>query len=473
MPVQKISDQPSQASRASQSLKKSSSVKSGRRLWLGLGMVSVAFLSATAGALLAVSFASQPLMRSPLSQKEASTFNGDRISGTGLQFSQLTRPVNILVLAMSVLPEDVKNPPPGTTSLSYSPQVNSFDGLSDTMLLTRFDPQTGKMVVLSIPRDTRVAIEGHGAQKINAANEIGGVALSAKTVSSLLDGVQIDRYVRINVLGFAKLVDALGGIDFYVPKDMKYKDDTQHLYINLKAGQQHLSGDQALQLLRFRYDALGDIGRIQRQQLMMRALMEKFLTPAIIAQFPQIFSVVHDYIDTNLTIEEMVSVLSFAAQTGRSNTEMLLEKGRFSEPKEFNTSYWIPDQKGIDSLMVQHFDVTSQNPLPQAMDPASVNIAIQDSTGHPTAVRALVRSLEAAGYSRIQLAKPWHQPLSVTHIIAQQGDANSAATVRQILGLGEVRVESTGILYTDVTIRLGQDWLTRQKAVNAVEQTQP
>ncbi|MBV9387274.1 MAG: LCP family protein [Chroococcidiopsidaceae cyanobacterium CP_BM_ER_R8_30] len=436
-------------------------------------MVSVAFFSATAGALLAVSFASQPLMRSPLNPKEASTFNSDRISGTGLQFSQLTRPVNILVLAMSVLPEDVRNPPPGTTNLSYSPQVNSFDGLSDTMLLMRFDPQTGKTVVLSIPRDTRVPIEGHGVQKINAANELGGVALSAKTVSTLLDGVQIDRYIRINVLGFAKLIDALGGIDFYVPKDMKYKDDTQHLYIDLKAGEQHLNGDQALQMLRFRYDALGDIGRIQRQQLMMRALMEKFLNPAIIAKFPQIFSVVHDYIDTNLTIEEMVSVLSFAAQTSRSNTEMLLVKGRFSEPKEFNTSYWLPNQKGIDSLMAEHFDLTSQTSFPQAIDPASVNIAIQDSTGEPKAVRALVRSLEAAGYSRIQIAKPWHQPLGVTHIIAQQGDDRSATTIRQLLGLGEVRVESTGILYTDVTIRLGQDWLTRQKAVNSVEQTQP
>ena len=473
MPVQKISDQSSQASRASQSSKKSFPAKSGRRLWLGLGMVSVAFFSATAGALLAVSFASQPLMRSPLNPKEASTFNSDRISGTGLQFSQLTRPVNILVLAMSVLPEDVRNPPPGTTNLSYSPQVNSFDGLSDTMLLMRFDPQTGKTVVLSIPRDTRVPIEGHGVQKINAANELGGVALSAKTVSTLLDGVQIDRYIRINVLGFAKLIDALGGIDFYVPKDMKYKDDTQHLYIDLKAGEQHLNGDQALQMLRFRYDALGDIGRIQRQQLMMRALMEKFLNPAIIAKFPQIFSVVHDYIDTNLTIEEMVSVLSFAAQTSRSNTEMLLVKGRFSEPKEFNTSYWLPNQKGIDSLMAEHFDLTSQTSFPQAIDPASVNIAIQDSTGEPKAVRALVRSLEAAGYSRIQIAKPWHQPLGVTHIIAQQGDDRSATTIRQLLGLGEVRVESTGILYTDVTIRLGQDWLTRQKAVNSVEQTQP
>jgi len=461
VPVQKISAQPSQASREFQSLKKKSSqAKSGRRLWFGLGMLGVAIVSATAGALLAVSFTSKPLMQSQLNQKQAAVFDGDRFSGTGLQFSQLTRPVNILVLAMSVLPEDIRNPPPETRNLSYSPQVNSFDGLSDTMLLLRFDPQTGKMVMLSIPRDTRVSIEGHGVEKINAANVDGGAALSAKTVSNLLGGVQIDRFVRINVVGFAKLVDALGGLDFYVPKDMKYKDDTQHLYIDLKAGQQHLTGDQALQLLRFRYDALGDIGRIQRQQLVMRALIEQFLTPATLANLPQILSVIHDYIDTNLTVEELVSAVGFAARTGRSNMEMLMVPGRFSESNEYNTSYWLPNQNGITSLIAQHFDLATQSPQP-ATDPASVSIAIQDSTGQPQAVRALVRSLEAAGYRRIQIAKPWNQPLKVTHIVAEQGDGESAAAISRVLKLGEVRVESTGILYSDVTIRLGQDWLTR------------
>jgi len=461
VPIQKLSDQPSSASGASQSLKKKySPPKSRRGLWFWFGMTSVVIASATAGALLAVSFASKPLMQSQLNQNQAAVFNGAPISGRDLQFSQLTRPVNILVLAMSVLPDDVKNPPPETQNLSYSPQLNSFDGLSDTMLLLRFDPETKKMVVLSIPRDTRTLIDGHKFEKINAANQEGGTALSAKTVSAVLGGVQIDRYVRINVEGFAKLVDALGGIDFYVPKDMHYKDDTQHLYINLKAGQQHLDGNQALQLLRFRYDALGDIGRIQRQQLVMRSLMAQSLNPTTLAKFPQLLSVIHDYIDTNLTIEELVSVLGFAAQIHRSDTEMLMVPGRFSEPKEYNTSYWIPNQKGITSLMAQHFDLALQNP-PSVTDPASLNISIQDSTGQPRAVRALVHSLYAAGYHNIHIAKPWTQPLTKTHIIAQQGDSDSAETIRSILGLGEVRVESTGILFSDVTIKLGKDWLTR------------
>jgi LCP family protein required for cell wall assembly len=103
---------------------------------------------------------------------------------------------------------------------------------------------------MSIPRDTRTYVRG-SLTKLNEANRYGGPSLAAESVSDLLGGVAIDRYVRINVQGVEKLVDALGGVTVNVPKDMKYQDDSQHLYINLKAGEQTLTGDQALQFLRF------------------------------------------------------------------------------------------------------------------------------------------------------------------------------------------------------------------------------
>jgi hypothetical protein len=130
--------------------------------------------------------------------------------------------------------------------------------------------------------------------------------------------------------------------------------------------------------------------------------------------------VIHDYIDTNLTVSEIVSVLSLAAQTNRANMSLLMVPGRFSQPKEYNTSYWIANPKGITSLLAPHFDLAAPSPA-LATEPAVLNIAIQDSTNHPRAVRALMRRLEAAGYRHIQIAKPWDQPLSMTHIVAQQG----------------------------------------------------
>ncbi|MFN6482884.1 MULTISPECIES: LCP family protein [unclassified Nostoc] len=467
MTIQRSSAEENQSGKASKSNRKiSQNSKSGRWLWFWVGMSGIAMVSATAGALLAVSLTSTPLQQAQLSPKDEAVFDSDRISGGVLRFSELTRPVNLLVMGMSVLPPDIQNPPPETKNLKYLPQVNSFDGLSDVMLLVKFDPETKKINMLSIPRDTRTEIEGHGVKKINAANVDGGPALTAKTVSNLLGGAGIDRYVRINVLGVAKLIDALGGVTVYVPKDMKYQDDSQHLYINLKAGKQHLNGDQALQLLRFRHDELGDIGRIQRQQMVIRALMDQTLNPATVAQLPKVLDVVKDHIDTNLTVEELVALMGFGVRTNRSNMQMLMLPGRFSEKGEFDASYWLPNKNGIAKLMAQHFGLESeQEQLATTTDPSSLRVAIQDSTGGDRSnIRPLIRALEKAGYRNIYVAKAWGEPLDVTHIVAQQGDGNSAESIRNTLGFGEVRVESTGNLGSDISIQVGQDWV-QQKSI--------
>jgi polyisoprenyl-teichoic acid--peptidoglycan teichoic acid transferase len=440
--------------------KNSRKSKSGRWLWFAVGMSGIAMVSGMAGALLAVSWDSTPLQQAQLSAKEAAVFDGDRISGNGFQFSQLTRPVNILVMGMSVLPPDVQNPPADSKALRYLPQINSFDGLADVMLLIKFDPETKKIVMLSIPRDTRTEIEGYGVKKINAANVDGGPALTAKTASNLLGGVGIDRYVRINILGVGKLIDALGGVSVYVPKDMKYQDDSQHLYINLKAGQQHLQGDQALQLLRFRHDELGDIGRIQRQQMVLRALIEQTLNPTTLTQLPQILNTVKEHIDTNLTVEELVALVGFGARTNRSNMQMLMLPGRFSEKNEYDASYWLPNKNAITKVMTKNFGLESASLELQTTELASLRVAIQDSTGGDRSqIRPLIRALEKAGYRNIFISKPWGEPLETTHIVAQQGDSDSAESIRNTLGFGEVRVESTGNIGSDISIQVGKDWL--------------
>jgi polyisoprenyl-teichoic acid--peptidoglycan teichoic acid transferase len=472
--IQRSSAQENQSANPSDSNDKSShNPKSGRWLWFWVGMSGIAMVSATAGALLAVSLTSTPLMQAELSPQEAAVFDSDRISGKGLRFSELTRPVNILVMGMSVLPPDTQNPPADAKNLRYLPQVNSFDGLADVMLLIKFDPEKKKLVMLSVPRDTRVEVEGHGMKKINSANVHGGPALTAKTVSNVLSGVGIDRYMRINVLGVGKLIDALGGVTVYVPKDMKYQDDSQHLYINLKAGKQHLNGDQALQLLRYRHDENGDIGRIQRQQMVMRALMDQTLNPTTLARLPQILNVVQSHIDTNLTVEELVALVGFGVRTNRSNMQMMMVPGRFSEKNEYDASYWLPDRDRINDLMAKNFDLDSSNRR-EAVDPSNLRVAIQDSTGGEdrSHLRPLIRALEKAGYRNVYVSKPWGEPLEVTHIVAQQGDGNSAESIRNSLGFGEVRVESTGNLGSDITIQVGKDWLT-QKTTFEEQSTRP
>jgi polyisoprenyl-teichoic acid--peptidoglycan teichoic acid transferase len=446
----------------------------GMRLLFGvLSLSGIAMISATAGALLAVSLASTPLMQRQLSPSEASIFGkGDRFSTRmSLQLPALTRPVNILVLGTKVLTTDVGNAPEDLKKLPYQALVNSFEGLTDTMLLLRFDPENKKVVVMSIPRDTRTYIANHGMTKINEANYYGGPALSAKSVSELLGGVGIDRYITINVQGVQALVNALGGVTVHVPKDMKYQDDSQRLYINLKAGRQQLDGNKVLQLLRYRHDENGDIGRIQRQQIVMRALMEQSLNPSTVARFPSLLNVVQSHIDTNLTVEELVALTGFASQVNRSNTKMLMVPGEFSSPGEYKASYWLPNPDRIKGMMAQYFNFGTSTL--ESPDPASIKIAIQDSTKQTKSVETAMSALGKAGYENVYEGQEWSEPLSVTRIVAEWGDVSSAEAIRRALGFGEVRIENTGDLRSDITVQLGRDALQPRKAAKrpTAEQT--
>ncbi|NEO37267.1 MAG: LCP family protein [Moorea sp. SIOASIH] len=428
-------------------------------LWLWLGFTAVAMSSAAAGAILAVSLASTPLLQSELTPDEKSVFNQEEtISSNTMHLPELTRPVNILFLGIKVLTSDLKQPP--EVDLGYHALVNSLEGLSDTMLLLRFDPDGEKVKVLSMPRDTQTRIEKHGKIKLNAANYFGGPALTAKAVSDLLDDVPIDRYIRVNVQGVEKLVDALGGVTVYIPKDMKYTDHSQHLYINLKKGRQHLDGNKAMQFLRFRYDKYGDIGRVQRQQMLMRALVEQALKPSTIARIPQILSVIQSHIDTNLSVEELVALAGFATKTKRANVQMLMLPGRFSNDGKKKVSYWLPNHRSIQQMVAQHFG--QGYTYYSNANSTSLRIAIQYTTDSSEVPKAMLRKLNQAGYKNVRIdQKLSREPLRTTRIIAQQGDDESAGTIRNYLGFGEVRVESTGAFSSDITIQLGQDWLQK------------
>jgi polyisoprenyl-teichoic acid--peptidoglycan teichoic acid transferase len=180
-----------------------------------------------------------------------------------------------------------------------------------------------------------------------------------------------------------------------------------------------------------------------------------------VTRVPAILSVIQEHIDTNLTIQELMALVGFGVQTKRSNVQMLLVPGRFSQPGEYNASYWLPDRDRIATMMTQYFNVPAQG-IQTVADPARLRVAIQDSTGNDEAVKSLVGSLKEAGYQNIYIARRWSEPLDITHIVAQQGDSSSAQSVRQALNVGEVRVESTGNIESDVTIQLGQDWLRKQ-----------
>lgn len=176
---------------------------------------------------------------------------------------------------------------------------------SDTMLVASIDPVTKKGYLFSIMRDTYTKIPDHGSDRINTAITH-GPKTAMKAVSDLL-GIPIQYYVYTDFQGFIELVDAVGGVDFYVEKDMKYssKADNHEYDIDLKKGFQHLDGDTALQYVRFRHDALSDYSRTERQRNFLSAVAVKMKSTTSIMKLPSILEKMNPYIDTNLSIDDM------------------------------------------------------------------------------------------------------------------------------------------------------------------------
>ncbi|MDH7571851.1 MAG: LCP family protein, partial [Armatimonadota bacterium] len=159
---------------------------------------------------------------------------------------------------------------------------------SDTMILACLDFEAKRVAALSLPRDTRVQLPGHqDFDKLNAAHAYGGVPLAQRAVADLV-GIPPDRYVKTDVNGFRAIVDLIGPIEIEVEKPMHYDDNWGNLHIHLQPGLQRLNGEQALGYVRFRKDSAGDLGRMQRQQKFLRAVVKQMLTPAALVRLPKI-----------------------------------------------------------------------------------------------------------------------------------------------------------------------------------------
>lgn len=236
----------------------------------------------------------------------------------------LVRPMTVLVAGADQEYDE--------STYSYKVKVkDSFLGRTDTIMIFQFDPALGRLTALSIPRDTRIYINGRRPEKINALNTIGGPLLLKKVLEDLLD-IKIDRYVLVNTKSVEKAIDSIGGVEVDVPRDMKYSDKTDGINIDLKKGKQILNGNQTVGFLRFRKTATADIGRIERQQLFLRALRKKLSEPTVLARGPVVMSKVMDCIKTDLSMIELLRLGYFAKGVTDDKQEFETLAGEFNEP---------------------------------------------------------------------------------------------------------------------------------------------
>ena len=188
--------------------------------------------------------------------------------------------------------------------------LDDDNGGSDTNILMAVDTVNGYVYGVSIPRDSK-AIIGGKAHKINYAYNKGGTELLASTVSEQL-GIPVDYTVCVNLQGFTALVDAIGGVDFEVPINMDYDDPIQGLSIHFKKGMQHLSGADALRVVRFRHNNDGtgygseDLGRMQTQQKFLKAVAKKMFSFENLISNPRKYAEIFgQYVDTDLSVTDL------------------------------------------------------------------------------------------------------------------------------------------------------------------------
>jgi LCP family protein required for cell wall assembly len=232
------------------------------------------------------------------------------------QFNSLLHPLGLGQQRVLVLGSDVVG---GNTDVMAAVQV-----------------ENGITRITQVPRDTYVETTDHGVLKANALYGVIGPAAVKQEVSTLL-GQPIERHLKVNLAAVNKVADALGGVEVDVPKRMYYVDNSQGLTIDLYPGPQLLKGRELEGFLRFRHDESGDLGRMERQRLVINQVFRKLAQPATLAQLPALLRIAGEDIHTDLSPLELTQLMSAMAHTKLSTGRL---PGR--EYWENELSYWMP-----------------------------------------------------------------------------------------------------------------------------------
>ncbi|MGE5678244.1 MAG: LCP family protein [Pseudomonadota bacterium] len=170
---------------------------------------------------------------------------------------------------------------------------------SDVIMLAKYKEAENKLILVSIPRDCKVAIPRRGMCKINSAYAYGGARLQARVIEELfkLNGLN---YIHFNFEGFKKIIDSLGGVRVFAEKDFKSIRGKKRTYA--VKGENILYGNELLEYVRFRYDKDGDFGRIKRQQQVLKSIYKKFAKPGELEGLTKAFLVVAKNSDSNMDI---------------------------------------------------------------------------------------------------------------------------------------------------------------------------
>lgn len=352
---------------------------------------------------------------------------------------------------------------------------------TDVIFVVHYDSARESLSLVSMPRDTRVSpcaeVQTNwnsagksypGVMKLNAIHSYSPKDTACEnTVLQLEDmlGIHIDHYVKINFEAFRAIVDAVGGVEVDVPQDMYWDmSDTGDIKINLKKGLQHLDGEKAEQLVRFRRYAEGDVGRIQVQQLFLKALAEKVLsTESIVKNLPEYIEVMYKYVETDLKLTDALKYANYITKLdmNKISMETLPGVGQYVG----NVSYFIHDaaatREMVDRVFYNVEPIVSTEEEEKTEQPAapqdSKAYLIEVSNGGITNGLAgkYTEKLAAEGYQMAKATTYHGEQIKQTRI--QVKEEGIGSDLVQYFSNAKIEVAPDEIKNADIRIILGLD----------------
>ena len=301
-------------------------------------------------------------------------------------------------------------------------------GRSDTLFVMTIDTNTKEVAMLSVPRDTRVKIPGKGWEKINHAFAFGGYKLTQQAVEGLL-GIKIDHHIMINIAGFQKIIDAVGGVTINVEKRMYYSDpydDDGGLVINLQPGSQHMDGHTAIQYVRYR-DEEGDIGRVERQQKFLKALLNEVASPSVITKIPTIIREVSSVVKSDMSTSQMLNVAKILNDASKNGLKTDMVPGKPAYIDEI--SYWLPDLMSLRQHVAQTLGVVIEDKY--------LSTTQREVTEYETSIPKEMKIIEKPKPTQVPKVAPAVEKSKTADKATTNATGSSKTTARN----GKVRVE--------------------------------
>jgi polyisoprenyl-teichoic acid--peptidoglycan teichoic acid transferase len=321
------------------------------------------------------------------------------------------------------------------------------DVRTDTMMMVSLDLRKRRVAVLSIPRDSRVHVPDHGLRKINDAHQLGGIDLTIDTVREFLD-VPVDYFIRVKLGAVEKVVDALGGVQLHVEKDMKYDDNWGQLHIDLKEGDQRLTGKQVEGYMRFRHDGEGDFGRMRRQQQVLRAVAQQLKAPSTVLHLDQWIDLFNRSVDTNLSKTELMGLarMFYGTQLENIVTETLPARSLMIDEISYLEVYDKPKEELVNWLL--RGDEAAGNRL--------LEVAVFNGCRSSAATARVNDQLQVQEFHARFAGRADRPSYPVTRVIDHGHHRGAGTRVAQALGLARVEWDKTD-RGPDVTVIVGKD----------------